>query len=73
MAGRSKSRGRPVGAWPLVRDVLLFVGGLAGVAHETLAEQSDRPTLLLLFAAMMGLPAFLRADDNRNAPGGDEK
>jgi len=48
--------------WPLIRDILLFFGGLAGVAYETLASQADRPTLLLLFAAMMGLPAFLRAD-----------
>jgi len=29
-----------------------------GVAHETLMERANRPTLLLLFAAMMGLPAF---------------
>lgn len=49
--------------WPLIRDILLFCGGLAGVAYETLASQADRPTLLLLFAAMMGLPAFLRADE----------
>jgi hypothetical protein len=49
--------------WPLIRDILLFFGGLAGVAYETLGSQADRPTLLLLFAAMMGLPAFLRADE----------
>lgn len=32
-----------------------------GVAYETLGEGAERPTLLLLFAAMMGLPAFLRS------------
>jgi hypothetical protein len=48
--------------WPAIRDVLLFSGGLLGVAHETLLSSTDRPTLLLLFAAMMGLPAFLRQD-----------
>lgn len=46
-----------------MRDVLLFAAGLAGVIHETLVEGAERPTLLLLFAAMLGLPAFIRADD----------
>lgn len=44
--------------WPFVRDVSLFGCGLAGVAYETLGRDIERPTLLLLFAAMMGLPAF---------------
>lgn len=48
--------------WPVIRDIVLFFGGLGGVAHETLVSTTDRPTLLLLFAAMMGLPAFLRQD-----------
>lgn len=46
--------------WPVARDVLLFCGGLAGVIHETVAATAERPTLLILFAAMMGLPAFLQ-------------
>jgi hypothetical protein len=41
------------------RNTVLFVGGLLGTAHETLLEHAERPTLLVLFAAMMGLPAFL--------------
>jgi hypothetical protein len=45
--------------WNLLRDILLFTGGLAGVGYETLGQSTDRPTLLILFAAMMGLPAFL--------------
>lgn len=49
--------------WPLVRDIALFLFGLAGVTYETVFTQVDRPTLLLLFAACMGLPAFLRSDD----------
>lgn len=48
--------------FPTYRDLILFVGGLAGVAHETLIASAERPTLLILFAAMMGLPAFLRTD-----------
>ncbi len=49
-------------AWPALRDIALFIGGLAGVGHETLVATTERPTLLILFAAMMGLPAFLRQD-----------
>lgn len=48
--------------WPIFRDVLLFFGGMAGVVHETLLSKADRPTLLILFAAMMGLPAFLQSE-----------
>lgn len=47
----------------VARDTILFVVGLLGVAHETLVNNSDRPTLLLLFAAMIGLPAFIGKDE----------
>ena len=50
------------------RDGILFTGGLAGVFYETVFTKADRPTLLILFAAMMGLPAFLRTDENRKSP-----
>lgn len=49
--------------WRISRDSILFVAGLAGIAYETLAQGGDRPTLLVLFAAMVGLPAFLRSDE----------
>ena len=48
--------------WPALRDSILFFGGLAGVVHETVIAPRADPQLLLLFAAMLGLPAFLRAD-----------
>jgi hypothetical protein len=51
------------------RDAVLFLAGLVGVGHETLVAASERPTLLLLFAAMMGLPAFLRTDESRKRNG----
>lgn len=51
--------------WPQLRDVILFFGGLAGVVHETLFASAQRPELLVVFAAMMGLPAFLQADTRR--------
>lgn len=46
-----------------MRDAILFLGGLAGVAHETFSARADRPSLLVLYAAMMGLPAILRQDE----------
>lgn len=52
--------------WPVIRDILLFSGGMLGVLHETLISATERPTLLILFAAMMGLPAFLRKDDGED-------
>jgi hypothetical protein len=52
-----------VPSWKSFRGFVLFVGGLAGVAYETLAEHADRPTLLVVFTAMMGLPLFLGADE----------
>lgn len=50
-------------SWKSVRDILLFFSGLSGVFYETVLSTSERPTLLLMFAAMMGLPAFLRTDE----------
>lgn len=52
--------------WPVLRDVLLFGAGLAGATVLTVAwlkGHDPNQSLLLLFAAMMGLPAFLRADE----------
>lgn len=52
----------PFLATVLTWNNVLRVVGLAGVAHETLVNNVDRPTLLLLFAAMIGLPAFINKD-----------
>ena len=46
-----------------IRRGVLFLGGLVGVAYVTLIDTTDRPTLLILFAAMMGLPLFLETDE----------
>ena len=60
--------------WPLVRDILLFFGGMGGVFHETVIRTAaERPTLLLVFATMMGLPAFLRHDEAKKADKEAEK
>jgi len=42
------------------RDTALLAGGLLGVFHETVIQNGQRPSLLVLFAAMMGLPLYLR-------------
>ncbi len=52
----------------VTRNTILFTVGLLGVAHETLLNDVDRPTLLLLFAAMIGLPAFMRQDEKASDP-----
>ena len=47
----------------ITRDLVLFTSGLAGVAYETLVTGGQRPSLLVIFAAMMGLPLYLRRDE----------
>jgi hypothetical protein len=46
----------------LTRDQILFATGLVGVVHEMFFTSLERPTLLIVFAAMMGLPFLLRAN-----------
>lgn len=46
--------------WPQIRDVLMFATGVAGVIHETLVAKGERPNLLILFGALMGVPLFTR-------------
>ncbi len=52
----------------LGRDAILFAAGIAGVFYETVFSKVDRPLLLAVFAAMMGLPAFLRTDERKTPP-----
>jgi len=48
----------------ITRDGVLFTAGLLGVMNEAvIRDGGERPTLLVLFAAMMGLPVFLRQDE----------
>lgn len=51
-----------------IRSAVLFIGGLVGAAYVTVVDQTERPTLLILFAAMMGLPLFLRNDEKNQSP-----
>lgn len=58
-----------------IRDWLLFLGGMSGTGYETIAEHIDRPWLLGVFVAMMGLPHAFRVGRDDNGPsdgdGGD--
>jgi hypothetical protein len=53
------------------RDGVLFVAGLVGLAYETYTG-GERVTLLLVFAAMMGLPAFIQADERKQRRSGED-
>ena len=46
-----------------VRATVLFGTGVAGIIYETVVSQTDRPTLLILFSALVGVPLFLKADE----------
>jgi hypothetical protein len=48
-----------------LRSIVLFVVGIAGIVYEIVIDHAERPTLLILLAAMVGLPAFLKVDEAR--------
>lgn len=47
------------------RDTILFVGGLAGLTYETVIASTEKPTLIIAFVGMLGLPLFIRGDEAR--------
>ena len=50
----------------LTRDTALFIAGLGLTINEALIRSGpERPSMLVLFAAMMGLPFILRADEKK--------
>lgn len=52
--------------WRLLRDVTLFGSGLGLVVHEAAFKTGSVDYgLLMLYAGMLGLPVFLRADERR--------
>ena len=53
----------------ITRDGVLFASGLLGVTHETFFSASERPFLLTVFGAMMGMPLFIRMDEKRRDGG----
>lgn len=56
--------------WRPQRKDVLFVLGIMGIAlEEARVFGNPSETLLLLFAAMIGLPLVLRADEHRRENG----
>lgn len=55
--------------WQAFRDVSLFFGGLSAVAWEMFGAHTAQPEVLMLAAAMMGLPAFLRHPESSRGVG----
>jgi hypothetical protein len=51
--------------WKPQRKDILLVAGLIGIFYEAMRVGPERPTLLLVYAAMVGLPLVLRADEHR--------
>ncbi len=47
-----------------VRDFILFAVGLGLTIREAVFVTTDRPDLLILYAGMMGLPAYLYSQRN---------
>lgn len=45
--------------WPLIRDLILFVFGLAGATYEVVSYANPGTTVMIFFGTCMGLPAFL--------------
>lgn len=49
----------------VVRDLAIFVLGSYGFIHELTRSGSERPQILIMSAAMMGLPLIIRGDEKR--------
>lgn len=49
----------------ITRDVVLLAAGLGLTINEALRAGPERPSLLVLYAGMMGLPAVMRFDELR--------
>lgn len=55
--------GGRLAAW---RPWFMFMLGAVGLAHETVVMDAERPYLLAVFVALMGLPAFLPTLNGRD-------
>lgn len=54
-------------AWPLLRDIAIVLTALLLIVWEAVFRNGpERPTFLLLYTGMLGLPAVIRADQRRS-------
>ena len=49
----------------ITRDTILFIVGLGGIVYETFSGGPEKPTLIVAFVGMLGLPLFIRTDEQR--------
>ena len=56
----------------IFRDLAIFILGAYGFIHELAREGAERPQLLILTAAMMGLPLIIRGDEKRQEVKADD-
>ena len=49
----------------IVRDLGIFLLGAYGFIHELQRAGAERPQILIMSAAMMGLPLIIRGDEKR--------
>lgn len=67
--GRRERRGdRLPSGFRSLRDVLTAGLGAAGIVHETVLAETERPTLLIVFAGLLGLPLVFRETDKGAKP-----
>jgi len=70
---RRRRFGRGGGLSTVARDSILFLSGIILIVNELVVRDGpERPTVLLLLAGMVGLPAFLRADERASQDDADE-
>jgi hypothetical protein len=54
--------------WVVWRDRVIVFTSLSLIAYEAILYSGDpRQPLLILYGGMLGLPAFLRADERRKS------
>lgn len=46
----------------ITREHVTFAIGATGLAWETLFEKGERPTLVMVFGALLGLPVWTKVD-----------
>jgi hypothetical protein len=50
------------------RDTVLFLTGIGLIINEAVLRSGpERPSLLILYGGMVGLPAILRVDEKRSS------
>jgi hypothetical protein len=50
------------------RDTVLFLTGISLIIYEAVIRSGpERPSLLILYGGMVGLPAILRVDEKRSS------